>query len=176
MATKLLQLVSVGNPPPTLLKDIEEPLLTQLGITAVPGKTHLPSPSYAFNKDRNQYHSNAIMRRLAALLEPSHKFVLGLADVDLFVPESPFVFGEADREAKVAVVSIARLRPPNGDGDLLRRRTQVEAVHQAGHLLGLSYCDDPRCVMFFATSVTDCDRKGVSLCNLCRNGLAKLNR
>src|SRR5689334_7273103 len=139
MATKLLQLVSVGNPPPTLLKDIEEPLLTQLGVTAVPGKTHLPSPSYAFNKDRNQYHSNAIMRRLAALLEPAHKFVLGLADVDLFVPESPFVFGEADREAKVAVVSIARLRPPNGDGDLLRRRTQVEAVHQAGHLLGLSY-------------------------------------
>jgi archaemetzincin len=30
--------------------------------------------------------------------------------------------------------------------------------------------------MFFATSVNDCDRKGLSLCNVCRNELAKLNR
>ena len=176
MMTKLLKLVSVGNTPPSLLKDVEEPLLTQLGIAMVPGKTHLPTPAYAFNKDRNQYHSNAIMRRLAPLLEPGQKFVMGLVDVDLFVPESPFVFGEADREAKVAVVSVARLRPQNSDADVLRRRTQVEVIHQAGHLLGLSYCDDSRCVMFFATSASDCDRKGLSLCNVCRNELAKLNR
>jgi archaemetzincin len=52
----------------------------------------------------------------------------------------------------------------------------VEAVHQAGHLVGLSYCDDPRCVMFMATNPSDCDRKNVSLCNVCRNELAKLNR
>ena len=95
--------------------------------------------------------------------------------VDLFVPDSPFVFGEADREARVAVVSLARLKT-TPEGEALRRRAQVETVHQAGHLLGLSYCDDPRCVMFFATSVQDCDRKGLALCNVCRNELQKLNR
>jgi len=173
--TKRLQLVSVGNPSPTLLRELEEPLQTQLGVTAVSSKVHLPSPTYAFNKDRGQYHSNAIMRRLAALIEPGNRFVLGVADVDLFVPDSPFIFGEADREAKVAVVSIARLRQ-NAELDVLRRRTQVEVVHQTGHLLGLSYCDDPRCVMFLATGVTDCDRKGVQLCNVCRNELLKLTR
>lgn len=172
---KQLQLVSVGSPPAALIKDLIEPLHAQLGLTAVLGKTQLPSPAYAFNKDRNQYHSNAIMRRLAPLLEPPSEMVLGVADVDLFVPDSPFVFGEADREAKVAAVSIARIRQ-GADGDHLRRRAQVEAVHQAGHLLGLSYCDDPKCVMFLATSVQDCDRKSVSLCNVCRNELAKLNR
>lgn len=175
MQTKRLQLVSIGNPPPALLKELDEPLATQLGVGLAPTKAQLPSPAYAFNKDRNQYHSNAIMRRLATLLEPANRFILGLTDVDLFVPDSPFIFGEADREAKVAVVSIARLRQ-NADLDQLRRRTQVEVVHQTGHLLGLSYCDDPRCVMFFATSVGDCDRKSVQLCNVCRNELVKLNR
>ena len=134
----------------------------------------LQAPTYAFNKDRNQYHSNAIMRRLVPLME-GHAFVIGVTGVDLFVPDSPFVFGEADREARVGVVSIARLQT-NPEGDVLKRRAQVETVHQAGHLLGLSYCDDPRCVMFFATSVQDCDRKGLSLCNVCRNELHKLSR
>ncbi|MFZ5468561.1 MAG: non-proteolytic archaemetzincin-like protein [Myxococcota bacterium] len=172
--SKLLQLVTVGSAPAALLKDLEEPLAMQLGVSAVPGKTPLQAPAYAFNKDRQQYHSNAIMRRLVPLIEPGQSFVLALADVDLFVPDSSFVFGEADRESKVAVLSLFRLKHPSPDG--LRRRAQVEAVHQAGHLVGLSYCDDPRCVMFLATSPADCDRKGLALCNVCRNELAKLNR
>jgi archaemetzincin len=174
MATKSLQLVTVGTVPPGLLREMEEPLLTHLQVSATSSRTVLQSPTYAFNKDRNQYHSNAIMRRLVPLME-GRNFAIGVTGVDLFVPDSPFVFGEADREAKVAVVSIARLRT-SPEGDALRRRAQVETVHQAGHLLGLSYCDDPRCVMFFATSIQDCDRKGLALCNVCRNELQKLNR
>ena len=175
MTAKVLQLVAVGSPPPALLKELEEPLATQMGVTAVQGKTQLTAPTYAFNKTRNQYHSNAIMRRLSPLMEPGRRFVLGVADVDLFVPDSAFVFGEADRESRVAVLSIFRLRG-QADGELLRKRAQVEAVHQAGHLVGLSYCDDPRCVMFLATTPADCDRKTVALCNVCRNELVKLNR
>ncbi len=175
MPTRVLQLVSVGSPPVGLLKELEEPLSSQLGIQVVQSKTQLQAPTYAFNKDRKQYHCNAIMRRLQTLLERGQSFVMGIVDVDLFVPDSPFVFGEADRESKIGIVSIARLRPGT-DTEGLKRRCQVETVHQAGHLVGLSYCDDPRCVMFMATSASDCDRKNVSLCNVCRNELAKLNR
>ncbi len=175
MPQRVLLLVSVGSVPPSLLKDLEEPLATHMGLTAVVSKTALPRPDYAFNKDRAQYHCNAILRRLVPLLEPGQNFALGVLDVDLFVPDSPFVIGEADRESKIALLSIARLKP-GADADLLRRRAQVEAVHQAGHLLGLSYCEDPRCVMFLATSVQDCDRKNPGLCNVCRNELAKLNK
>lgn len=172
---RVVQLVSVGVLPPATLKELEEPVASQLQVQAVPGRKPLQTPNYAFNKDRGQYHCNAIMRRLTAVLEPGQNFVLGVADVDLFVPDSPFVFGEADRESKAALVSLFRLRQ-GADTDTLRRRLQVEGVHQTGHLAGLSYCEDPRCVMFLATSVQDVDRKGVSLCNLCRNELAKLNR
>jgi archaemetzincin len=173
MPQKLLLLVSIGGPPPTLLKDLEEPLATHLRLTSVVSKAVLSRPDYAFNKDRSQYHCNAILRRLVTLLEPGQSLVLGVTDVDLFVPDSPFVFGEADREAHAAVVSTAKLRT-GVTAEQLRRRVQVEGLHQAGHLLGLSYCEDSRCVMFFAQSPGDTDRKQLGLCNLCRNELAKL--
>ena len=165
--------MSVGNPPQSLLNDIAEPLLSQLQIQVVPSRTPLQAPTYAFNKDRSQYHTNAVMRRLSTLLDAQNQFVLGLLDVDLFVPDSPFVFGEADREAHVALVSTFRLK---GTDEQLRRRVQVEAVHEAGHLLGLSFCEDARCVMFLAQSVAEVDKKALSPCNLCRNELAKLVR
>jgi archaemetzincin len=175
MAGKALQLVPIGTPPLAILRSLEEPLLAQLGMTVVHSKTQLQTPTYAFNKDRNQYHTGAIMRRLATLLDGSQPLVMGVLDVDIFVPDAPFVFGEADRQARVAVVSIARLRQ-GADPETAKRRIQIEAVQEAGHLLGLSFCDDSRCVMFLAQSVADCDRKGITLCSVCRNELAKLNR
>jgi archaemetzincin len=42
--------------------------------------------------------------------------------------------------------------------------------------VGLAACEDARCVMFAAQSLPDLDRKGPSLCNLCRNELQKLNK
>lgn len=173
MALRRLQVVSVGNPPQSLVHDIAEPLLTQLQLQVVAARTPLQTPVYAFNKDRSQYHTNAVMRRLGTMIDAQNHFVLGLLDVDLFVPDSPFVFGEADREARVALVSTFRLK---GWDDQLKRRVQVEAVHEAGHLLGLSFCEDARCVMFLAQSVQEVDKKAISPCNLCRNELVKLLR
>ena len=174
MGSRLLQLVAIGNAPLTLLRELEGPLTTQLGITVGYGKPALTSPAYAFNKDRNQYHSNAIMRRLVPFLDPQG-MVLGVTDVDLFVPDSPFVFGEADRESRVAILSVARLRQ-GADEVTLRRRVQIQGLHEAGHLVGLSYCEDARCAMFAATSVADVDRQQPALCHICRNELAKLGR
>src|SRR5512132_3451647 len=108
MATKLLRLIAVGNPPPQLLKELTEPLKAQLDLGTAVDKDALPTPAYAFNKDRNQYHCNAIMRRLVTMLEPPQTCVLGVTDVDVFVPDSPFVFGEADRESRAALVSTFR--------------------------------------------------------------------
>ncbi len=174
MSPRLMQLAAIGSTPPSLLRDLELPLTTQLGVTPLYSRVSLATPAYAYNKDRNQYHSNAIMRRLVPLLEPGQT-ILGVVDVDLFVPDSGFVFGEADRESRAAVLSISRLRQ-GADEVLLRRRVQVEGLHQAGHLVWLSYCEDARCAMFLATTLQDVDRKQTALCHICRNELAKLNR
>ena len=173
MTVKELQMVTIGNISAAFLKDLEEPLSQILNTGVFMGKTQLTKPQYAFNKDRNQYHCNAIMRRLQTVKDPGATMVLGVTDVDLFVPDSQFVFGEADRASHAAVFSIFRLK---GDGESLKRRAQGEALHQAGHLVGLSYCEDVRCNMFFASSVADVDRRNLGLCNNCRNELNKLRR
>ncbi|MBN8230492.1 non-proteolytic archaemetzincin-like protein [Corallococcus macrosporus] len=176
MPQKTLLLVTVGSPPSALVNGLQEPLATHLGVSTVVSRMALSSPAYAFNKDRGQYHCNAIMRRLGTVLEESPQdLVMGVTDADLFEPDSPFVFGQADRESKVAVMSLYRLRQ-GAEGETLRRRVQVEAVHQAGHLIGLSYCEDSRCVMFFPQSPQDVDRKSLGPCNVCRNELNRLNR
>jgi archaemetzincin len=171
---RTLQLVSVGNPPPSALNAFDASLAAQLGIQLAPNREQQPAPGYAFNKDRNQYHCSAILRRLTAAMGAAD-FLLGVTDVDLFVPEMPFVFGEADRESRTAVISVFRLWQ-GGPLEAQQRRLSGEALHQIGHLIGLSNCDDPKCAMFLATTLAECDRRGPELCNACRNELAKLSR
>jgi archaemetzincin len=170
---KELQLIAVGDITVQFLKELEAPIHQVLGVEAGPGKLHMAMPAFAFNKDRAQYHTTSIMRRLLTLKETGVPLVLGVADVDLFQPDSNFVYGEADREAHVGVMSIFRLK---GEGEAWKRRAFVEAVHQAGHLVGLSFCEDARCAMYLATTITDADRRQLHLCNNCRNELTKLRR
>jgi len=175
----IVQIVPVGATARTLVKELAEPLAGVFGIEVALGAP-LSEPKYAFNKDRSQYHSTAILRRLSAARAKEQLGILGVAEVDLFIPDSPFVFGEADRECHAAVVSLARLRPDfHGgppDNDVLRARGRTEVIHEVGHLVGLSHCDDARCVMFFSSSVSDTDRKGCALCNDCRAELARVNK
>jgi archaemetzincin len=173
MAIRELQLVPVGGVPTDFLKELEPPIAQVLGVTAYVGKALLPQPTFAFNKDRKQFHTSAILRRLLTVKEMGTPLIMGVVDVDLFTPDSPFVYGEADREAHASVMSLSRLK---GEGEAWKRRTFVEAVHQAGHLIGLSYCEDARCAMFMATTITDAERRQLHLCNNCRNELSKIRR
>ncbi len=72
--------------------------------------------------------------------------MLGVVAVDLYIPILTFVFGEAQMGGPCAVVSAHRLRqelyglPP--DPELFRQRVLKEAVHELGHTLNLTHCDD----------------------------------
>jgi archaemetzincin len=175
----IVQVAPVGAAARSLVKELCDPLAGTFGIEVALG-TSLAEPKYAFNKDRNQYHSTAILRRLSAARTREQLGILGVAEVDLFIPDTQFVFGEADRESHSAIVSLARLRPEfHGapqDNDLLRARGRSEVVREVGHLMGLSHCDDPRCVMFLSNTVNDTDRKGCTLCNDCRAELARVTQ
>lgn len=171
----VVQLVPVGSAPRSIVRDLADPLRQIFGcqINVAPA---LGDPKYAYNKDRRQYHAAAILRRLSSQGPHAGTLVLGVADVDLFVPERPFVFGEADRQTRAALLSLARLRESHAgsvDTNVLRRRGQAEAIHEIGHLLGLSHCDDFRCAMFFSATVADTDHKNLGMCNECRNELAR---
>ncbi len=163
-------LVALGGVGPRSLVDAGTALREVLGLAPRAGPS-LDRPQYAFNKERAQYHAPAIVRRLASIRAGvGGAPVLGVVDVDLFLPDAPYVLGDSDRDAGAAVFSVARLGGP--DPEQVRHRVQVEALHAAGHLLGLSHCTDARCAMFLARDAADADRKGTRLCGGCRSSLA----
>lgn len=161
-------LVTLGNVPHRLLADASAALRGVLDLASKNGPS-LDRPQYAYNESRGQYHATAILRRLSSLGGPAHVPVVGLVDVDLFLPDAAYVIADADRDAGAAVFSISRLS--HGEPEQLRRRTQVETVHAAGHLLGLSHCSDFRCAMFVSRDAADSDRKGPGLCTSCRTAV-----
>jgi len=165
-------LVALGGVSQRLVQAAAETLQETLAIASKLGPS-LDRPQYAFNKDRGQYHATSIIRRLASLRTPEGP-VVGILDVDLFLPDAPYVIGDADRDAGAAVFSLSRLS--HADPEKVKRRTQVETVHGAGHLLGLSHCTDFRCAMFFSRDAADADRKGPGLCASCRAALGLPSR
>lgn len=130
---------------------------------------------FAYNPERKQYYSSAILEKLRNAGSEVGERVLGLVDVDLYVPDLNFVFGEADVVEKMAVISTKRLRQEYyglpKDEELLLDRTIKESVHELGHTYGLEHCPDSNCVMYFSNSLQDTDFKSSSFCESCKRKL-----
>lgn len=125
----------------------------------------------SYDQKRKQYLSWPFLEALSKLKLAS-QCVLGVAEVDLFVPELNFIFGEAAPRFGIAVISLARLHQhfyglPE-DTSILKQRALKEAVHEIGHLLGLNHCKDPKCVMHFSNSLVDTDIKEHRFCSSCQ--------
>ncbi len=129
-------------------------------------------PTYAYHKGKNQYHSTKILKRIYKLRLTGYDRVLGIVDVDLYIPDRTFVFGEANTKKKVAIISLTRLRQefydlPN-DFVIFKKRIVIEAVHEIGHTFGLHHCKNNNCVMFLSRTVSDSDQKGPDFCPICK--------
>ena len=123
-----------------------------------------PLPAGAYDRSRDQTLSTAILDALAKTKRPEHESVLGVADVDLYVPDLNFVFGEADARRRVAVFSLHRLHAAPSEQAIERERALTEAVHELGHVYGLRHCTNRRCVMWFSNTLAESDAKGHRFC------------
>lgn len=125
-------------------------------------------PEQAFSAARGQYHSTALLRYLLLRVPDDALRVLGVTDVDLFVPQLNFVFGEATVDGRAGIISLRRLRPEfygrAPDEDLFMERAVKEAVHELGHTFGLRHSSNPKCVMYFSNDIADTDRKSARFC------------
>ena len=128
-------------------------------------------PSYAFDRNRNQYSANIILKEIIHLTPDDALKLIGVANIDLHIPVLTFVFGLAQLDGNAAIMSLYRLRqeyyglPPNRA--LLLERATKEAVHEIGHTFGLTHCLNNRCVMHTSNSVRKVDNKDSSFCNSC---------
>lgn len=134
--------------------------------------------SQAFNATRGQYNSSVILGKISKSYRNfAVDRILAVVDVDLYVPNLNFVFGEAECPGFAALISTFRLKPEfygYGDDTLYVSRVEKEAVHELGHTVGLKHCSNPRCVMRFSNSILDTDRKNDRFCSVCDSLLFEL--
>jgi archaemetzincin len=126
--------------------------------------------SFALDNNRNQYHSTAILDRLAAGIPPHAIRVLGIVQVDLFIPILTHVYGEAQLGGQACIVSTFRLNEGRSGINVPPKyieRIVKEAIHELGHTFNLRHCPEPACIMHYCRSEEDVDQKSDELCRYC---------
>ena len=168
--TKSLLIVPFGTIQKEVLVFLQDELIRTFGFDVRIAREE-PIPQYAFDPKRRQYHSTKILEWLKNIPVMDTR-ILGIVDLDLYVPELNFVFGEADVAHGVCIISLVRLRqefyglPKNEN--LFLERALKEAVHELGHTYRLGHCGDTRCIMHFSNSLQDTDIKGPDFCPRCK--------
>ena len=132
----------------------------------------MKTPSYALDRQRLQYDVGPIFQHLESRLFKSVDKVIGILDVDLFVPVFTHVFGEARQGGRVALISTFRLRKNpmdtiNDSAAALERAAKV-ALHELCHLYDLTHCENRRCLMYFSGSLSDLGQSSFNLCRYCK--------
>jgi archaemetzincin len=126
-------------------------------------------PAHSYDAARRQHSSRVMLGWLAERVGElgTDARILGVTDVDLFIPVLTFVFGEAQLGGRAAIVSLARLAQA-ADAAGFAARLCKEAVHELGHTFGLVHCALPACVMSRSPGLNAVDLKTDRLCADCR--------
>jgi archaemetzincin len=171
-----LCLVAIGDVPPEVMEWIENATAEwfPLPIRRLPA---LAVPEGAYDAKRQQYQSVEIMKVLARSAPRDASRILGVTDVDLAIPMLSFLFGQAQFDGPVAIVSLCRLHQefygmPSQE-KLLRERTVKETLHELGHTFGLVHCSEPTCAMSLATHIELVDSKSEKYCARCGGQLVQ---
>jgi archaemetzincin len=169
-----LYIVSNGATEQSLLTSIGRTLEKALGLPTAQLHIGLGMNGF-FDRHRRQYSSVLIMQNLLRILPRDSIRLLGIVEEDLFIPMLTFIYGQAQVNGPVALMSLARLRQEfyglDSDALLLERRAAKEALHEVGHTFGLFHCLDQSCPMALSPSIERLDAKGTVFCPGCSGSI-----
>jgi archaemetzincin len=167
---RIISLMPVGQVDHALLEPLAEALTRRLNVACSIQPEGLEA-EFAFNPMRRQYHSTEILKKILQRPQGKTWKVLGVTEMDLYIPVLTFVFGEAQLSDGGAVVSAHRLRQEfygmPTDPELLHERLLKEALHELGHTYGLRHCPNYTCVMSSSNGVERIDLKNAEFCPTC---------
>jgi len=138
--------------------------------------TPWPDPDYALLPVSGQYNALPILKDVGAGLEPGIRRI-GLLAGDLCLHILTYVFGEAQVNGRAAVVSLRRLKlgrdGQRAPAHLALERLAKVAVHEMSHVLGLTHCRSPRCLMSFSLGIEQLDALTLRFCPECERLVAR---
>ena len=179
---KPVGVVPLGEVPEIALKVIAAHIsgYYKLSVQILPSLGH---PDYAFHERRFQYDAGIILKAFESIQFEDYEKVIGVLNLDLFVPIFTYVFGEAKQGGKFALVSLFRLdKNPDGHpspSSLIFERAAKVALHELGHLFNLFHCREKNCLMHFSGGIQDLDETPMYLCRYCstylKDRLLRLN-
>lgn len=171
MSGTRIHIISFSNYEPKLLKSIAGAVRNEFGIETIITEGHLDISDY-FDPSRSQYKGNELLQAVESFYSGSNKKIIGIFNVDLFIPILTFIYGQAYLGGSTAIASSHRLSNARyglkEDPVVFRERLIKEVIHELGHTFGLIHCYMPSCVMRSSTYVEDIDQKSHHICNKCR--------
>ena len=171
MAIQNIILLSFGYFEKELMEQVVSAVEHEFRITPLLREGRIDLGEY-FDAGRRQYNGNLLLKHLTTLPYPESVKLLGLFNVDLFIPILTFIFGQAFLGGKCGIASMYRLNNTSyglkPDDAILAERFKKEAIHELGHQFGLIHCHQLSCVMKSSTYVEDIDQKSANYCPACR--------
>jgi len=134
-------------------------------------KSLLQNVNFAYELTRDQYHSTAILEKLASTPPSQAIKVVAITNVDLFIPILTHVYGEAQLAGKACIVSTFRLQEGLSITTMekeFENRIVKEVLHELGHTFNLRHCKDNACIMHYCRNIKDVDRKSDQFCRYCK--------
>jgi len=173
---KTVCVIAIGSVPGQVLEWVES-VAAEWCPWPIQRLPALELPEGAYDAKRGQYQSVEFMKAVARSTPRDAVRILGVTEVDLAIPMLTFVFGQAQLDGPVAVLSLCRLRQEfygqREEEGLLRERVVKEVLHELGHTFGLTHCSEAKCVMSLATHIGLVDIKSERYCARCGEQLVR---
>jgi archaemetzincin len=177
MSLQEITLVSFGYFEKKILEQSAEAVRLEFNHPVSLREGHLDLSEF-YDPARHQYNGNLLLNTVDHLPLPENSRILGLFNVDLYIPILTFIFGQAYLGGRTGIASMYRLSNKRygiaANESLLIERFIKEVIHELGHMYGMIHCHHATCVMRSSTYVEDIDQKEGHFCTVCREKLRTL--